>query len=102
MRTIEVKILGQRYKVRSEDGEEYLHSLAKFVNDQITDVQGRSSSVATHNAAILAALNIADTLFKLREENQQLKKEVRERVKRVVKMIRSSRGDEEALGTGTS
>jgi cell division protein ZapA len=95
MRTVEVKILGQRYRIKSEDGEEYIQSLAKFVNEQIQEVQKNSSTVSTHNVAILAALNITDVLFKLRGENQQWKKEVRERIKRVVKMIRTSQGNEE-------
>ena len=74
MRTIEVKILGQRYKVRSDEGEDYIKSLAQFVNEQILQVQRSSQTVATHNVAILAALHIADDLFKVREENGLIKK----------------------------
>ena len=88
MRTFEVKILGQRYKMRSDEGEEYLNSLADFVNEKISEVQKSTKTVATHNLAILAALNIADTLFKLREQEAQAKKEVRDRVKRILKLIR--------------
>ena len=89
MRTFEVKILGQRYKMRSDEGEEYLTSLAQYVNEQINEVQENTKTVATHNLAILAALNIADSLFKLRDQEAQSKKEVRERVRRILKLIRT-------------
>jgi cell division protein ZapA len=89
MRTFEVKILGQRYKMRSDEGEEYLADLAEYVNEKINEVQESTKTVATHNLAILAALNIADSLFKLREQEAQAKKEVRERLRRILKLIRT-------------
>lgn len=95
MRTYEVKILGQRYKMRSDESEEYLNNLAEFVNEQITEVQKGTKTVATHNLAILAALNIADNLFKLREQENQTKKEVRERVRRILKLVRAGLGSSE-------
>jgi cell division protein ZapA len=99
MRTVELNILGQRYKVRSDEGDGYLQSLAQFINDQVAEVQKSANTVSTHNTTILAALNITDTLFKLREENSLLKKEVRERLRRVLKMIRATSGDEEIEGS---
>lgn len=95
MRTYEVKILGQRYKMRSDESEEYLNNLAEFVNEQITEVQKGTKTVATHNLAILAALNIADNLFKLREQEHKTKKEVRERVRRILKLVRVGLGDQD-------
>jgi len=95
MRTIDVKILGQRYKVRSDEGEEYISDLAKYVNDQIGEVQKTTKTVATHNLAILAAMNIADNLFKAEERESQIKKEVRERVRRILKLIRQNREESE-------
>jgi cell division protein ZapA len=94
MRTFEVKILGQRYKVRSDEKEDYVQGLAEFVNEQLNEVQKGTKTVATHNIAILAALNIADTLFKLREEDTQFKKEVKERVRRILKLIRAGTDDQ--------
>ena len=89
MRTFEVKILGQRYKIRSDEGEEYIQRLADFVNAELNEAGKASRTVATHNMAILAALNIADRLFKLRDEETRMKTEVKERVSRILKMIRS-------------
>lgn len=91
MRTYEVKILGQRYKIRSDEGEEYIEKLAEYVNGQIADVQKGSKSVATHNVAILAAMNIADNLFKIQDGDSHLKKEVRERVRKILRLIRAGK-----------
>jgi len=95
MRTFDVKILGQRYKVRSDEGEEYINDLARYVNDQIGEVQKTTKTVATHNLAILAAMNIADNLFKAEQREIQIKKEVRERVRRILKLIRQNREEGE-------
>jgi cell division protein ZapA len=95
MRTFDVKILGQRYKIRSDEGEEYINSLANYVNDQIGEVQKTTKTVATHNLAILTAMNIADNLFKANKRKDQIKKEVRERVRRILKLIRKNREESE-------
>ena len=91
MRTIDVKILGQRYKVKSEDGDEYIQRLAEFVNDNISEVQRNSKTVSTHSVVILAALNIADRLLKLQEQNGKLHNEVRGQIKHIMSIIRSRR-----------
>ncbi len=88
MKTYEVKILGQRYKIRSDEDEEYIHRLADFVNEQLLEVQRSSRSVATHNVAILAALNIADELIKRKSRDQRLKEEVLQKIRRILKLIR--------------
>jgi Uncharacterized protein conserved in bacteria len=91
MRTIVVKILGQHYKVKSEDGDEYIQRLADFVNDNISEVQRNSKTVSTHSVVILAALNIADKLLKLQEENGKLHNEVRDQIRHIMNIIRSRR-----------
>ena len=95
MQTFEVKILGQRYKVRSDEKEDYVQGLAKYLTEQLDEVQKNTKTVATHNLAVLAALNITDTLFKLREDDTNLKKEVREKVRRILKLIRAGSGEQE-------
>ena len=90
METYEVKILGQRYKMKSEEGQEYIEKLAQFVNEKIKDIQKNTKNVAAQNLAVLAAINIADNLFKNQERENKAKREVRERIRRILKMIRKS------------
>jgi cell division protein ZapA len=90
METIEVKILGQRYKVKSDEGEEYVSELAKFLNNKIKEVQKSSKAIATHNLVILAALNIADSLFKEKEKEDSVINEVEKRIRRILKRIKTN------------
>jgi cell division protein ZapA (FtsZ GTPase activity inhibitor) len=87
MKTYEVRILGQRYKIRSDEGEDYIQSLAAFVNSQVIEIQKKSKTVAAQNATILATLHIADQYLKLRDKNARLRREIGERVRRVLKLI---------------
>jgi cell division protein ZapA len=90
MAIMEVKIMGQRYRVKSEESEEYLGKLADYVNQQLTELQQHSSSVNLHNLAILTALNLADGLFKCRERQAQTKREMGERIRRILGQIESN------------
>ena len=94
MRNIEVDILGQRYKIRSDEDEEYIQRLADYLCEKIDEVQKSSKTVATHNIVVLAALNITDSLFKLEEKDSLLKKEVEIRIRRILSQIRKNESDE--------
>lgn len=89
MKTVEVSILGQRLKVRTDEGADYIKSLAAFVDEKLGEVKKKTRAVSTHSLAMLAALNIADELFKAREHRQQLKAEFKERVDKILKLVRS-------------
>jgi cell division protein ZapA len=91
MKTIEVDISGQRYKIRSDEQEEYIASLATYVNQQIDQIRQKSKSMATQSVAVLAALNIADELFKTRQRRDLLKQQMKERIRRIIKMIENER-----------
>ena len=90
MAIMEVKIMGQRYKVKSEESDEYIHQLAEFVNKQLAELQQHSSTVNLHNLAILTALNLADGLFKCQARHAQTKKEMGERLRRVLGLIETN------------
>ncbi|RLB52358.1 MAG: hypothetical protein DRI34_14830 [Deltaproteobacteria bacterium] len=89
MKTVEVSILGQRLKVRTDEGTEYIKDLAAFVDEKLGEVKKKTRAVSTHSLAMLAALNIADELFKARERQQQVKAEMKERVDKILKLVRS-------------
>jgi cell division protein ZapA (FtsZ GTPase activity inhibitor) len=66
----EVVLLGKKYKLRSTHDDEYLAKLAEFVSAQVTEVQ-RRGTVSTLDAALLAALNIADEYHRLKGEAEE-------------------------------
>ncbi|RME25166.1 MAG: cell division protein ZapA [Deltaproteobacteria bacterium] len=91
MKNVEVSILGQRLKIKTDEQPEYVRELARFVNDKMEEVKKKTRSVSTHSVAMLAALNIADELFKERKHHSRLKAELKERMAKVLKMVRQGR-----------
>jgi len=69
-RVVHVDVLGQRYAIRSSLEPDYIARLAACVDQKMraaADVTPNGDSV---RFAVLAALNIADELFRCREANQ--------------------------------
>lgn len=64
-----VKIFGQEYSIKGDGDEEYITELAGYVDDRMRDIFANNKSIDTTKVAMLAAINIAHELFKLRKEN---------------------------------
>jgi cell division protein ZapA len=65
---VKVRIIGEEYSIRSEAPPERVREVAEHVDRIIRQVIGTGSVIEPHRAAILAALQITDELFKAREE----------------------------------
>jgi cell division protein ZapA len=65
---VQVEIFGQTYTVRSGGDAAYVKKLAAFVDEEMKDVSRASGAVDSLKVAVLAALNLADECFRLREE----------------------------------
>lgn len=66
MRDIPIRIAGQEIKIRSDEDEDYVRSLADYVDGKIREIARGQRGVTTLNLALTAALTIADELLKLR------------------------------------
>jgi len=64
---VTVEILGQRYPIRSKLGDEYVAKLASYVDEKMQTSQDRNATGDSVRVAVLAALNIADELFRHRQ-----------------------------------
>ena len=62
-----IKILGQEYRVRSDQDPRHLEMVAAYVNEILGEV--RQATPDTQDAAVLTALNLASELLRLRESN---------------------------------
>jgi cell division protein ZapA len=67
--SVTVTIFGQEYTLRGDADAEYVQKVARFVDERMQDVARSSSAASTAKVAILAAVNIADELF--REQKQR-------------------------------
>jgi cell division protein ZapA len=69
-RVVSVEICGQRYPIRSTLDAEYVSRLAGYVDEKIRAAGEATSSGDGQRLAVLAALNIADELFRCRESTR--------------------------------
>ena len=72
MKAVNVEIMGLNLTVASEQGDEWVKNLAHTVDQRIRQIQAGGRSVNSINLAILAALNFADELERLRKDHQEL------------------------------
>ena len=74
MSEIKLTIDGQKYTIKGEAPEEYIRELAAFVDKKLKDVYASSPNITPVKASILAALDIADELYKLKNQQEELTK----------------------------
>lgn len=75
-----VEIFGAVYSVRGTDDTGYLQELADLVDRKMREVAGHVNTTDTARIAILAALNLADELFRIQKRQDGERGEIREKV----------------------
>lgn len=64
---VSVEIHGQRYPIRSTLDQEYVSRLASYVNEKMRVAADSTPTGDSLRLAVLAALNVADELFRCRD-----------------------------------
>lgn len=67
-----VEIFGEKHVIRGQESPEHILKVAREVDKKMRLIAGRAPRLAIHQIAILAALNLADELEKIREEQETL------------------------------
>ncbi|MBR0280430.1 MAG: cell division protein ZapA, partial [Oscillibacter sp.] len=73
--SVTVKICGEEFKLITDDSIEYTQSVGSRVSAEMQKMLAKR--VGRMDAAIMAALNIADELFKMRETDEQLRAQIK-------------------------
>lgn len=81
MRSVEVQILGQSYSIKTDEDEAYIKSLARYIDEKLKEIYSVAPNVNQTKATVMAAFGIADELFKLRMEQEELNRMIREKTK---------------------
>ena len=98
---VHVEVFGQTYAVRAGADPGYVESLAAFVDGRMKDVSRTSGAVDSVRIAVLAALNLADELTRLRRDLEQAQHELeqaRSRLRRGASSEERARRLANALG----
>jgi cell division protein ZapA len=86
-RVMPVEIQGHRYPIRSSLDPEYVARLAAYVDDKMRAAGDATPSGDSLRLAVLAALNIADELFRCRDVNRERDGQLAERAGELERML---------------
>src|SRR4051812_13558136 len=86
-RVVNVDIHGQLYPIRSGLDPAYVAELAAFVDEKIRLASRESPAGDTLKLAVLAALNIADECFRVRDEERRHHDSVTHRAEALERMV---------------
>jgi cell division protein ZapA len=86
-RVISVEIHGQRYPIRSSLDQDYVLRLATYVDQKMGAAVESTPGGDSLRLAVLAALNIADELFRMREAARAKDTEIAERANELEQLL---------------
>ena len=84
---VTVEIRGQRYPIRSSLDALYVSGLAAYVDDKMRAAADSTPTGDTLRLAVLAALNIADELFRCRDTTRARDGELAERAGELERLL---------------
>jgi cell division protein ZapA len=84
---VPVEILGQRFPVRSTLDERYVQDLANYVDDKMKAAEDLIPGSDALRVAMVAALNLADELFRARGLGDGTLANLSDRVARLERLI---------------
>jgi cell division protein ZapA len=82
-----VEIFGREYKIKGVADEQYIQSVAKYVDGKMKEVSKSSSLPSQDRLAILVALNIADELFQERRQTSEICSNIEQRTNTLISFL---------------
>lgn len=95
--SVSVNIAGQKLTLRSDADETYVRTLARHVEQKLTELREQSRNTQTNKLLLLTALQLADEAFEERTKRQTLQKQVKERSQLLLNFL--DREEEKILKT---
>jgi cell division protein ZapA len=84
---VPVEILGQRFPIRSTLDEAYVQDLASYVDERMRAAEDATPGADALRVALVAALNLADEVFRNRGHGSGLLVELAERADRLERLL---------------
>lgn len=72
-----VVIYGDEYVIKGEEPVEYIEKVADCVDQEIEKVNGQSNRLSRVKVMVLAAMNLADQYYKIKEKKQKLSQKLK-------------------------
>lgn len=98
---VSVRIFGETYTLRSGEDAAYVEEIARHVDARMREAAASGKVVATAKIAVLAALHIADELYRLRRDAARGREEAEHRIAGLVdRLDRALAADDAARAAG--
>ncbi|MDP4143908.1 MAG: cell division protein ZapA [Bacillota bacterium] len=81
---VTIRINGAEYTLKGNEKEEYLHTVANYVDRKIRNIMENNPRLDTASASILTALNLADEMQKHNINNENLSDKIEEYVQKEI------------------
>ncbi|MBD90047.1 MAG: hypothetical protein CL940_06905 [Deltaproteobacteria bacterium] len=79
MQQHQITVMGKQIRLRSDSDPERIQAVANYVNEKIDDLaDGPKTGSAAQQVLLLAALNMADEIFEVRAQHDELRDRIRE------------------------
>jgi cell division protein ZapA len=84
---VRVPIYGNTYTIQGDADSSYIESLTKYLNAKMEEVADAIPSATSMQVAVLAALNIADEYFQLRDLQASATNDIEKRANALISML---------------
>ncbi len=82
---MKILIFDREYHLKAKEGEEYLKTIVSYVDGKVKKIASSTNEKGREQISILACLNIADELHKLKEKNRKAREKIRQLLEKVEK-----------------
>ena len=87
MKSIKIKIYNREYNIKTDADEEYIHSLASFLEERLKENTSQVIDLNIPYPLLLAVFKIADDFFRTKTELEEFKKRAEDRSKQLVQIL---------------
>jgi len=85
--TVNIRILGQEYKVKAGGDENRIQSLSRYINEKVLDVQHSGNAISTMELVVIAMLNMANDVLSVKTELETYKETIEHRIEKIIHNI---------------
>jgi cell division protein ZapA (FtsZ GTPase activity inhibitor) len=80
---VEIRVLGQKLVVKSDEEEEYIREVEDYLNAKIEEIKENTKAVSSLNLALLTALNVTGEYIRARKMLESVEAKSEELVQRI-------------------
>ena len=92
--SVKVDIFGKTYTLKGDADSDYVQKVAAFVNERMDEIAANSAVASTAKVAILAAVNIADELFREQQKRLETMASLEDKSDQITHLLVKEMGDD--------